>query len=128
GGMRRAVIQGYGNAGSHIARMLHDDGWLILGVSDSSGAICSPSGLRPDQIEAAKQGGGSVKALAGKGDIRAIDAEELLGLECDLLVPAAMENQIHEGNADRIRAKVVLELANGPTTALADGILERKGI
>jgi len=128
GSGRRAVILGYGNAGYHIARMLHDDGYRILGVSDSRGAVYDSAGIDPEALMEAKRVHGSVKAYAGRGSARAIDADELLRKPCDLLVPAALENQIHVDNAAGIDAKVILELANGPVTPEADLILGKKNI
>ena len=128
GSARRVVIQGFGNAGSHMAHLLHEAGWRIVGVSDSSGAIFSAEGLDPAAVLEAKRTSGNVASYAKSGRARLIDSQELLALDCELLVPSAMEDLINEKNADSIRARVVLELANGPVTAEADHILERKGI
>ena len=121
----RVAIQGFGNAGQHIARLLAADGHLIVAVSDTSGAIACADGLDIDQLLAAKKSGQPVVSLVG-GPVQRID--EVIAQDCDLLVPAALEDMIHDGNADSIRAKVVLELANGPVTSGADEILGRKGI
>ena len=128
GGTRRAVIQGMGNAGSHMAEMLHAAGWQIIGMSDSRGAIYDPSGLFPSAVLRAKQEQGSVVAMAGREGVREISPDELLTLECELLVPAALEEMINADNAEHIQARVILELANGPVTPAADRILARKGI
>lgn len=128
GGARRVAIQGFGNVGGHVARLLEADGYRIVAVSDSRGAVYSRQGLDPEQVARAKRRDGSVKALAGSDGATAIDPEELIGVECDLLVPAALEDMIHAGNADRVKAKVVLELANGPVTPEADAVLARKGV
>lgn len=125
---KRVVVQGYGNAGVHIARLLHADGYKILGISDSRGAVASPDGLDPNAVLDAKDTHGSVAAYAQGGRAKEISADELLALECDVLVPAALEDQIHRNNAGSIRTKVVLELANGPVTKEADAILEGKGV
>ena len=114
------VVQGFGNAGQHIARLFHAAGARILAVSDSRGAVHDPAGLDPDALLAAKAAGGSVLD-AGTGS--AISADELIGLECDILVPSALEDMIHRGNAARVRARAILELANGPVTPEADRIL-----
>ncbi len=121
----RVAIQGFGNAGQHIARLLAAEGHLIVAVSDTSGAIASADGLDVEQLLAAKKSGQSVVSLAG-GAVERID--DVIAQDCDLLVPAALEDMIHDGNADSIRAKVVLELANGPVTSGADEILERRGV
>lgn len=125
---KRVVVLGYGNAGIHIARLLHADGYKIIGISDSRGAIVSGDGLDPDAVLEAKDAAGSVSAYAKSGRARVVAADELLAVESDLLVPAALEDQIHIDNADVIRTKVILELANGPVTKEADGLLEAKGI
>lgn len=125
---KRVVVLGYGNAGVHIARLLHADGYKIIGISDSRGAIVSADGLDPDAVLDAKDAAGSVSAYAKSGRARVVAPDELLAVECDLLVPAALEDQIHIDNADSIRTKVILELANGPVTKEADALLEAKGI
>ncbi len=123
----KVAIQGFGNAGQHIARLLSADGYRIVAVSDSAGAIYCPTGLGIDALLAAKENG-SIAALANGRDITAISGDELVATQCDLLVPAALEDMIHKGNAERVQAKIVLELANGPLTPDADEILARKGV
>jgi glutamate dehydrogenase (NADP+) len=123
----RVAIQGFGNAGQHIARLLAADGYRIVAVSDSKGAIHCPSGLDIGKLLAAK-GQGSVTRLAGTDGISSIPADDLVSVDCDLLVPAALEDMIHEGNAAGVKARVVLELANGPITPEADEILAAKNI
>jgi len=127
GSARRVVIQGYGNAGFHIARLLHADGYRIVGLSDSRGAIVCEEGLDPQAVQTAKERGGSVTAYTENG-ARAVTGDELLGTACEILVPAALEDQIHKGNAGLIKARVVLELANGPVTPDADRILNEAGV
>ncbi|MGC2855777.1 Glu/Leu/Phe/Val family dehydrogenase [Novispirillum sp. DQ9] len=124
---KRVVIQGYGNAGFHIARLLHADGYRIVGVSDSRGAIVCEDGLDPHAVQATKVEQGSVTAHAG-GKVRAVSSAELLATECDMLVPAALEDEIHGDNAGTIRTGVILELANGPVTPKGDAILRDKGV
>ncbi|MDA5193475.1 Glu/Leu/Phe/Val family dehydrogenase [Govanella unica] len=124
----RVAIQGFGNAGQHIARLLDDDGYKIVAVSDSQGAIASDSGLDVNALLKAKEHGRSVTTLAGTGDVRAIDANDVIAVDCDLLVPAAMEDLIHKDNAHGIKARIVLELANGPITPEADEILAEKNV
>ena len=119
------AIQGYGNAGAGAAKILADKGARIIAVSDSRGGIYNGKGLEPAKVAEHKSRTGSVKGFE-KGE--AISNEELLELECDVLVPAALENQITEKNAERIKAKIIAEAANGPTTPGADEILARKKI
>ena len=123
----RVAVQGFGNAGQHIARLLAEDGHRIVAISDSRGAVHCPDGIAPRSAIRAKREG-SVTALAGSAGISALASEDLVAVDCDLLVPAALEDMIHEGNASRIKASAVLELANGPLTPEADAILERRGI
>ncbi len=123
----RVAIQGFGNAGQHIARLLAADGYSIVAISDSKGAVHSPSGFDIGKLLAAK-GQGSVTSLAGSDGISALPADDLVSVDCDLLVPAALEDMIHEGNASGVKARVVLELANGPVTPEADEILAAKNI
>lgn len=119
------VIQGFGNAGSYLADLLHKEGFKVVAVSDSKGGIYNPDGLDvPKLFEASK--GGSIDRDAI--DAKEISNAELLELECDVLIPAAIENQITESNAHNLKTKVVLEVANGPTTPLADKILVERGI
>lgn len=121
----RVVIQGFGNAGEHAADIWTKAGHKVIATSDSRGAIRHPDGLDITALYEHKKATGSVAGFAGG---ETFDAHELLFQACDLLIPAALENQIQEGNADRIQAKVVLELANGPTTPEADDTLFARGI
>ena len=124
----RVAVQGFGNAGQYIAQLLAADGHTIVAVSDSSGAVAAKDGLDLDALMAAKAKGKSVRETAGQGGHVALSADELVGVDCDLLVPAALENMIHKGNAETIKARVVLELANGPVTSEADVLLEARGV
>jgi glutamate dehydrogenase len=119
------VVQGFGNVGYHTARLLHELGCKIVAISDSKGGICSSYGLDPTKVLEHKNERGSV---IGYGNCRCLTNEELLEFECDILVPAAMENQITVANAGKIRSKIVAEGANGPTTPQADEILFRNGV
>jgi glutamate dehydrogenase (NAD(P)+) len=121
----RVAVQGFGNAGSIAARLLHEDGATIIAVSDSSGGIHNDKGLDIAAVEAHKGRTGSLKGYAEAG---AISNEKLLELECEVLVPAALENQITAENAPRVKAKIVAEAANGPTTPTADDILHKNGV
>ncbi|MBW2231866.1 MAG: Glu/Leu/Phe/Val dehydrogenase [Deltaproteobacteria bacterium] len=119
------VIQGYGQVGRHAARLFHEAGATILAVSDLRGAIVNEDGLDLEQVDDFLEAAGTV---VGVPHATAIDNEELLELPCDILLPAALENQIRKDNASRIRARVVVEGANGPTTPAADEILFARGI
>jgi glutamate dehydrogenase (NAD(P)+) len=121
----RVVVQGFGNAGSIAARLIADQGATVLAVSDSLGGIHRPDGLDVDHVIAWKGEHGTVRGFPGA---REVSNEELLEIECDILIPAALENQITARNADRIHAKIVAEAANGPTTPDADAILHQRGI
>ncbi len=121
-----AVIQGYGNAGSWAAKLLNDDfGCKIVAVSDSRGGIYNKNGIDPHAAAEFKEKTRSVVGLKGTDEI---SNEELLELECDILVPAALENVITRKNANNINTKIIAELANGPTTPDADQILFEKGV
>ncbi|WP_213530128.1 Glu/Leu/Phe/Val family dehydrogenase [Paenibacillus cisolokensis] len=119
------AIQGYGNAGRIAAKLLSEQGCTIVAVSDSGGAIYLPEGLPVDEIGRLKDEKGSVRYFEAAN---AITNEELLELEVDILIPAALENVITAANASRIKAKIVAEAANGPTTPEADKVLFEKGI
>jgi len=121
----RVAVQGFGNAGSVAARLLSEDGASIIAVSDSSGGIVNTRGLDIKKVQAHKDETGS---LRGYREAEPISNEKLLELECEVLVPAALENQITVENAPRIRAKIVAEAANGPTTPGADEILSKNGV
>jgi glutamate dehydrogenase (NADP+) len=119
------AIQGFGNAGAQLAARLADDGWRVVAVSDSSAAVHDPAGLDIAKLRGHKSETGSlVEAPVGEE----LDPAELLTLEVDALVPAALEGAIHEDNAGDIRATVVFEVANGPVTAAADRILDGLGV
>jgi glutamate dehydrogenase (NAD(P)+) len=119
------AIQGYGNAGSIAADLLAAEGSTIIAVSDSSGGIHNPAGLDPAKVSAWKREHGTVVGFPGSEEV---SNAGLLELECDILVPAALENQITGANADRVKARIVAEAANGPTTPEADAILYDRGI
>lgn len=119
------AVQGFGNVGSHAAQLLHAEGAKVVAVSDVSGAIYRAEGLDVPRLMSFQQESGS---LAGFPGTQALTNQQLLSLEVDVLVPAAMEGQITEQNATEVRAKVVVEGANGPTTPEADEILARRGV
>ncbi|HET8785541.1 MAG TPA: Glu/Leu/Phe/Val dehydrogenase [Candidatus Limnocylindrales bacterium] len=114
------AIQGFGNAGSIAARLISEEGSKVVAVSDSTGGIYDPSGLDIPKVIAWKQEHGTVQGFPGAKDI---SNAEVLEVECDILIPAALENQITAANAGNIKAKLVAEAANGPTTPEADEIL-----
>ncbi|MCH7563458.1 MAG: Glu/Leu/Phe/Val dehydrogenase [Gemmatimonadetes bacterium] len=119
------AIQGFGNAGSIAAELFAEAGATIVAVSDSRGGVYAPGGLDPLAAIEHKQSTNSVVDLAGT---ESISNEELLEIECDILIPAALETQIRGDNAERVKAKIIAEAANGPTTPRADQILFGKGI
>ncbi len=121
----KIVVQGFGNAGANAALIWGKAGHTIIAVSDSKGGVFDPKGLDILKLLAFKEKTGSVSGFSGSKDIT---NEELLELDCDLLIPAALENTITPDNVDNIKAKVILELANGPITSSADEVLFKKGI
>lgn len=122
---RCAAIQGFGNVGYHAARFLHKMGFKIIGISDSRGGIFSKSGLNPEKVMDHKKKTGSVVNFPGS---RNITNQEMLELEVDVLIPAALGGVITEKNAAEVKAKMIVEGANGPTTPDADRILQEQGI
>lgn len=121
----RVVIQGVGNAGRFAAKLWTDAGHKVIAISDSRAAVYDPEGLNVEEVIAYKD---KERSLEKYPNAQIITNAELLELDCDLLIPAALENQIMAENATNIKAKVVLELANGPTTPEADDVLFSKGI
>jgi glutamate dehydrogenase (NAD(P)+) len=121
----RVAIQGFGNAGGIAARLFAEAGSRIIAASDSHGGIVNDQGLDVATITAHKNKTGS---LAGAPGSRPLSNDDLLALPCDILIPAALENQIRRDNAERVSARLVCEAANGPTTPAADAILFRRGI
>jgi glutamate dehydrogenase/leucine dehydrogenase len=121
----RVVVQGFGNAGQHIARLFHEAGHCVIAVSDSRGGILDPQGLDIPALEQFKAKEGTV---VGFPWATSLTQEELLTTECDVLAPSALENQLTGEIAKRVKAKLVLELANGPTTPEGDVALHAQGI
>jgi len=119
------VVQGFGNVGYHAARLLHGLGCKIVAVSDSKGGIYNPKGLDPQKVFDYKT---STDSVVGYKGCKNLTNEEILEVECDILVPAALESQITRTNAGKIKAKMIAEGANGPTTPEADEILFRDGV
>jgi glutamate dehydrogenase (NAD(P)+) len=121
----RVVVQGSGNVGGIGARLLHEAGYRVVGISDIHGGIYNPMGINiPEALEYLR----TTRSFEGYEGVDFVNNHELLELECDVLVPAATENQINSQNADKIKCKVLAEGANGPTTAAADEVLHNKGI
>ncbi|ANC77707.1 MAG: Glu/Leu/Phe/Val family dehydrogenase [Bacillota bacterium] len=120
----RVVVQGFGNAGSFLAKFMHDAGAKVIAISDAYGGLYDPEGLDIDYLLERRDSFGTVTKLFKD----TITNQELLELDCDILVPAAIENQITEKNANQIKASIVVEAANGPTTLEATRILSERGI
>lgn len=127
-GPHRAILQGFGNVSAHMAKLLFNDGWTIIAASDSKGAIANPDGLDIRALAKLKADGRSIVDAAGKKGVIRCDPDDMLALDCELLVPGAMENMINSSNAEKVAARVVLELANGPVTPNADELLQKAGI
>jgi glutamate dehydrogenase (NAD(P)+) len=121
----RVAIQGFGKVGGFAAQLFHDAGFNVIAVSDYKGGVYNPRGLNPTALMRYKAGSDTIAGFPGAD---ALSNEELLELDCDLLIPAALEDQITEANADRIRARIIVEAANGPTTPEADHLLNDKGV
>jgi len=121
----KVVVQGFGNAGSIAAQLLHDAKAHVIAVNDSRGCVHNAKGLDIPKLIAHKEKSGGVAKFPGS---QAISAEELLAMECDILIPAALENAIDGANAGKVKAKIVGEAANGPVTPEGDAILEKNGI
>ncbi|HEY0442790.1 MAG TPA: Glu/Leu/Phe/Val dehydrogenase [Candidatus Limnocylindrales bacterium] len=121
----RVAIQGFGNAGSIAARLIADEGATVVAVSDSTGGIHAPDGLDIGRVIKWKKEHGTVQGFPGSSDVSNAD---VLEVDCDILIPAALENQITSRNAGRIKAKLVAEAANGPTTPDADIELFKRGV
>lgn len=119
------AIQGFGNAGSYYAQFVQESGAKIIAISDSQGGIYNSKGLDYKAVLDFKKETGTVVGFKGTDKIT---NEELLELQCDILAPSALEDQLHERNAPKVKAKIICELANGPTTQEADAILHERGI
>ncbi|MDR3644910.1 MAG: Glu/Leu/Phe/Val dehydrogenase [Clostridia bacterium] len=125
----RIAVQGFGNVGGVAARLLYKEGCKIIAVSDVSGGLYRRDGLDIDAVtDYLSEGPGKLLKDYEHSDVKHITNEELLACDCEILVPAAMENQINSSNVDKIRAKIIVEAANGPTTVEADKILNARGV
>lgn len=123
---KRIVVQGLGNVGYYTAQFCQTGGAVIVGLVECEGAIHDPKGLDIAAVMRHRRETGSILGIPGATDLAR--REDGLELDCDILIPAALENQITEGNAPRVRAKIVAEAANGPTTTAAEEILEKRGV
>ena len=123
----RVVVQGFGNVGSWAARIIAQLGCTVVGVSDASGAIHAEKGLDPEALADFLRSGGTLTEYEADG-VEVISPDELLALDCEVLIPAALGGMIREDNAGTIRAKMIVEGANSPTTPAADAILTDKGV
>jgi glutamate dehydrogenase (NAD(P)+) len=119
------AIQGFGNVGAHLARLAHEQGAKIVAISDSRGGVHNPKGIDVPAALAHKQETGS---LAGLVNADAVTNDELIEVDCDILAPCALEQVITEENADRVKAGIICEGANGPVTPAGDAVLEEKGV
>ena len=135
----RVAVQGFGNAGATMARILHADGHTIVGLSDSKGSIMSEKGFDPTHVQQIKESSDTIVDMYCKGmvcDEEKMERDgvtvgsntDLLEVDCDVLVPAALDHQLTVENAPRIKAKLIIELANGPTTPEADALFFERGI
>ncbi|MDX6696336.1 MAG: glutamate dehydrogenase [Blastocatellia bacterium] len=121
----RVVVHGFGNAGSHIARLVAADGARVIGLCDSRSGVYADSGI---DVQAALRHKANTKALRGLPNTSEISADDLLELDCDILLPSALENTITLANVGRIKTKIIAELANGPVTPGADRVLADAGV
>lgn len=121
----RVVVQGFGAVGKHTARFLTEKGAVLVATADSQGAIHNPSGLDVDQLIALKQQG---KSVAGYSDAEKLDCDALIDVECDIWIPAARPDVIHEDNVDRLNTRLIIQGANIPVTHEAEKTLHEKGI
>src|SRR5262249_60306172 len=119
------AVQGFGNVGSFVAKLLGEQGAKVIAVSDSRGGLYNEDGLDMTAVLAHKQETGALDGLRGA---ESITNEELLLLDCDVLAPCALEQVITRSNADQVKAKIIAEGANGPVTPAADEILDDRGI
>ena len=122
---KRAVVQGLGNVGFHAAKFLQEGGAVIVGLSEMEGAIANPKGLDVEAVMKHRAATGKITGFPGATDI---PSEDALFLDCEILVPAALENVIRGANAARVKAKIIAEGANGPIAADGDAILRQKGV
>lgn len=123
---KTVVVQGLGNVGYHCAKYFHEGGAKIIALAEYEGAIFNADGLDYEAVVAHRKKTGSILNFPGAKNLNS--SSDALELACDILIPAALENQIHEGNANNIKAKIIGEAANGPVTAEAEAVLNKKGV
>jgi len=121
----RVIVQGFGNVGSNAARLMKEHGYKIIGIAEKDGGLFNPNGIDIHQLVEYKRRNDTLLAFRGA---EAMPSEELILSDCDILIPAATENVITSRNADKIKARIIVEGANGPTTAVADDILAEKRV
>lgn len=121
----RVAVHGFGNAGANIARLVAADGAKVIAVCDSKAGLCSESGI---DVAAAQRHKDETKSLAGLPGTKEMSPEDIIGVDCDILLPSALENAITLANVGQVKAKIIAELANGPTTPGADRVLEDQGV
>jgi glutamate dehydrogenase (NAD(P)+) len=127
-GDQRIVVQGFGNVGYHLSKFLfQDDGCKIIAIADSKGILINENGIAVEEAHCYKEENKTLDGFSG-GRYETGNPIRVLEMECDILIPAAVEGQISIGNVDRIKTKLVVEAANGPTTFAADGVLNKRGI
>ncbi len=123
---KRVVVQGLGNVGYHAAKFCREGGAIVIAIAEREGAIFNPDGLDEDKVFLHRKESGSILDFHGATNLA--DSREALELECEVLIPAALENQVTRENAPRVQAKIILEGANGPVTAEADEVLNQRGV
>ncbi len=123
---KRVVVQGLGNVGYHAAKFCHEGGATVIAIAEYEGAIVNPKGLDPDAVFQHRKATGSILGFPGATDLK--QSAEALEIECDILIPAALENVLTGDNAPRVKAKIIAEGANGPTTPEAEAIFRNRGI
>lgn len=123
---KRVVVQGLGNVGYHVAKFCREGGARVIGLAEYEGAIMNTAGLDPDAVVAHRKATGSILGFPGATDIR--NTADALELDCDILIPAALENVLTGDNAARVKAKIIVEGANGPTTPEAEVVFRDRGI
>ncbi len=121
----RVIVQGFGNVGSNAARLMHEAGYKIIGIVEFDGGLYNPNGLDIDALWEFRYRNGTIHGFPGG---EAMDKDELFHTECEILIPAATENVITSQNVERLKCKILCEGANGPTTAVADDVLQSKGV